>query len=121
MGSPTYFAVPSRADFQAFSRLCAPAFHQQTHAAFCAWVEEQVAQLQRSGGRAIQVPLDLGDFEHWLQGRPADAVLWRTYAEVRALEGDTSWPPITRPRNIGGESDFIDYLGDDDVPSKEQG
>jgi hypothetical protein len=62
MGSPTYFAVPARADFEAFSALCDPAFHKRTYAAFCAWVDEQIALLQRSGRRAIEVPLDLGDF-----------------------------------------------------------
>jgi len=50
--------------------------------------------------------------------RAADEALWRTYAKVRALEGDTIWPPITRPSNIGGESDFIDYPDDDDTPGK---
>jgi hypothetical protein len=119
MGSPTYFAVPARADFGAFSALCDPAFHKRTYAAFRAWVDEQIALMQRSGRRAIEVPLDLGDFEHWLQGRAADEALWRTYATARALEGDTTWPPITRPSNIGGESDFIDYPDDDDdTPSK---
>jgi hypothetical protein len=65
-------------------------------------VAGQAALLQRSGGRAIEVPLDLGDFGHWLQGRA-------TNATDRALDCNTAWPPITKPGNIGGESDFIDY------------
>jgi hypothetical protein len=113
MGSPIYLAVPSRTHFEAFSALCDPAFHKRTYADFRAWIDEHSALLQRSGRRAIEVPLDLGDFQHWLQGRTADEALWRTYAKVRALQGDTGWPPITRPSNIGGESDFIDY--EDDV------
>jgi hypothetical protein len=112
MGKPVYVAIPSAADYAAFSALCAPPFGSDGYTAFCCWLDRENEARQERHVRTIEVPLDVNDLEQWLAGRQVNEALWLTYAASRAAQADPDWPPETRPSSIWGESDFFDTDSD---------